>query len=319
MATSPTYTPGGISHARKRPSLATNLSTSSKKRKPSSFTAGPSHLRQTSFPPDGPDDSSLVFSRSPSVDSSVAQTPGAMSAVDGEGRKPRKRKRGSKAAGDVESVSGSVSGRGTGRDKGSVTGTAAGSLVNGQAPELDPDADGDEDDGDEAEESAMVEGGKMDEAAMRQQKENLALLVSAFTHDQAERYDMWRRVKLKKESVRRLVNHTLSQSVPASIITSVSGMTKVFIGELIERARDVQLEWMAAAEKLPTGEQLDADAPLRDRIQERDRGPLTPDHLREALRRYKKDRDGGAAGFMGLSLQGVVYAAPKMGGRRLFR
>ncbi|KAI7093215.1 hypothetical protein KC316_g21738, partial [Hortaea werneckii] len=32
-------------------------------------------------------------------------------------------------------------------------------------------------------------------------------------------------------------------------------------------------------------------------IEECDRGPLLPDHLREALRRYKKKRAGGAVGF----------------------
>jgi transcription initiation factor TFIID subunit 11 len=48
-------------------------------------------------------------------------------------------------------------------------------------------------------------------------------------------------------------------------------------------------------------------------------GPLTPDHLREALRRYKKDREGAATGFLGLSLEGRENAAGRMGGRKLFR
>ncbi len=100
---------------------------------------------------------------------------------------------------------------------------------------------------------------------------------------------------------------------------TVNGYTKIFIGELIERARDVQTRWMAAAKTLPTGEPIDPATPLRERILERDRGPLTPDHIREALRLYKKDKEGGCAGFMGLSLEGRENTAARMSGRKLFR
>jgi transcription initiation factor TFIID subunit 11 len=145
------------------------------------------------------------------------------------------------------------------------------------------------------------------------------MLLDAFTPDQTERYDTWRRVKLRKESVRKLTNHTLSQSVPASIITTINGYTKVLISELVERARDVQLEWMAATDTLPTGEKVPEDAPLKDRMKIEDRGPLTPDHMREAYRRYRKDREGGCAGILGLSLAGRETTAARMGGRKLFR
>ena len=54
-------------------------------------------------------------------------------------------------------------------------------------------------------------------------------------------------------------------------------------------------------------------------VPECDRGPLLPDHLREALRRYKQKRAGGPIGFTGLSLDGRENTASRMGGRRLFR
>ena len=62
-------------------------------------------------------------------------------------------------------------------------------------------------------------------------------------------------------------------------------------------------------------------AGLSAEISECDRGPLLPDHLREALRRYKKRRGGGSVGFTGLSLEGRENTAAGMGGggRRLFR
>lgn len=224
--------------------------------------------------------------------------------------------------------------------------------------------------------------------------------------DMSDRYDVYLRAKLRNTDLRRLVNQTLSQSVPSNVVTVVSSYAKMFAGQLIERAREVQEEWMAveaerpdrgknlvfekirAAEEMaaaveedeegeeegegkgqeneapesassPTssekgkekteaktpikGEQSSSSPPelpdppaakldqqvepirpggaggLKPFIAECDRGPLLPDHLREALRRYKKARSGGTVGFTGLSLEGREVAASRMGGRRLFR
>lgn len=63
----------------------------------------------------------------------------------------------------------------------------------------------------------------------------------------------------------------------------------------------------------------EASLGVRRQIDRVDRGPLLPDHLREALRRYKRAQYGGAVGFTGLSLVGKDNAAARMGGRKLFR
>ena len=201
------------------------------------------------------------------------------------------------------------------------------------------------------------------------------------TADMGDRYDIYNRAKLKKDTVRKLVNQTLSQSVPVNVVTVVSAYTKMFAGLLIEQAREVQAEWQAMEEKRADGEEnppfkrlkrsqeahegtsngttddVNLDSPsavkiekssttppdsgtqtnghhddeeaegvlpggaggLSSSLDECDRGPLLPDHLREALRRYKKSRKGGTVGFTGLSLEGRESAAPRMGGRRLFR
>jgi transcription initiation factor TFIID subunit 11 len=107
------------------------------------------------------------------------------------------------------------------------------------------------------------------------------------------------------------VNYSLSQSVPQNVVTVVNGCAKIFVVDLIERALKVQMEWQAASAKLPTGQPTDDDAGLEDRLKMIDRGPLTPDHLREALRRYKKERVGASAGIMGVSLSGMENSAPK--------
>jgi transcription initiation factor TFIID subunit 11 len=64
---------------------------------------------------------------------------------------------------------------------------------------------------------------------------------------------------------------------------------------------------------------IEASMGVRRAIDEVDLGPLLPDHLREALRRYKKAQYGGTVGFTGLSLEGKSNAAARMGGRKLFK
>ncbi len=91
--------------------------------------------------------------------------------------------------------------------------------------------------------------------------------------------------------------------MPDAIVKTVNGLTKVFIGEIIERARDVQAQWEAAEaaarpSPLPASFSSDDDddggedspAPARPSF-------LLPQHLREALRRYRRDREGGAVGM----------------------
>lgn len=94
--------------------------------------------------------------------------------------------------------------------------------------------------------------------------------------------------------------------MPAPVITTINGYTKTFIGHLIERARDVQEQW-AEADAARSDPQL---VP-----------PLLPDHLREALRRYRRDGGTQATGLtgssVGLGVAGTAVARTQ--GRRIFR
>lgn len=187
------------------------------------------------------------------------------------------------------------------------------------------------------------------------------LLVDAFNPIQSERYDLFKRTKLRKETLRRIVNHALSQSVPAGVVTTVNGFTKVFVGEVVEKARDVQVEWaeahdqadlaafeagIAADEKAeeeakavkresadgnaltPQTPQTPLDAKPKREFRPSPnphRGQLLPSHLREAIRRYRRDCEGGGAGFAGLSMGNLgvkgsfVWNTGSVGGRRIFR
>jgi transcription initiation factor TFIID subunit 11 len=190
------------------------------------------------------------------------------------------------------------------------------------------------------------------------------MLTEAMDPDQARRYETYRRVRLKRETVRKLVNQTLSQSVPMPVVIAVTSYSKAFIGELIDGALTVRDEWAAARTHLPNPnlppalikyglnapkahrpdampsetdlqnvlgyaaqqirdepywKEIGEDVPLEDRLKMCDKGPLTPAHIREALRRYKRDREGGGAGFAGMSLEGVERTLGRTGGRKLFR
>ena len=130
----------------------------------------------------------------------------------------------------------------------------------------------------------------------------------------------------------------------------------MFIGTLIERAREVQQQWAAFETPPPTPhshqknsiDMTDLYGQIRDdeitfmesssnaidpalllegkeegqaKRQQRDLGPLLPDHFREALRRYRRDGEGGATGLTGLSVGlGVPGSgAARLQGRRLFK
>ena len=157
----------------------------------------------------------------------------------------------------------------------------------------------------------------------------------------------------------QITNQTVSQSVPPNVITTINGYTKTFIGMLIERAREVQEQYASLetppltppkvpidptdfSSENPNNEIFQAASPMdalgqlspaaavsehhmtqkpKPKSKQRDLGPLLPDHFREALRRHKRDGEGGGTGLQGVStglgLPGSGSA--RLGGRRLFR
>ncbi|KAF2637254.1 histone-fold-containing protein [Massarina eburnea CBS 473.64] len=320
---------------RKRTSIS-SMSSLAKKRKPSA-------LRNSFAPENESAGSPLTYERSPSVDS-VATT----SVVNGAGGKKRKRK-------DVDAMSATGS---------SVRGGKR--LANGSIVNEAGDHEDEEDEADDLDEDVdtLFEGGRATEASKEQEQENERILLQAMTQSQQDRHALYRRVRLRPQVVRKLVNQTLSQSVPANVVLAVCSYSKAFIGELVDRALTVRDEWAAARTRMPNTNipnqvlsrgltdafaykegakpmsnhirdsglfynQVDrndtyfVDVPkettLQDRLKESDKGPLTPDHLREALRRYKRDREGDGAGFAGLSLEGQERTLARTGGKRLFR
>jgi len=102
----------------------------------------------------------------------------------------------------------------------------------------------------------------------KEEREKMQFLVSNFTEDQLDRYAMYRRAAFPKATIKRIMQTvTGSSSTGQNVIIAMSGIAKVFAGEVIEKA----LEDLAAS-----GET----------------GPVRPKHLREAVRKLR------AKGFM---------------------
>ncbi|KLU91075.1 hypothetical protein MAPG_09598 [Magnaporthiopsis poae ATCC 64411] len=402
-ATTPTAAPAPSAKSKKRPSIADGAgSTPSLKRRKASImsiaSTGSAHpLRQTSFPPED-----IGGPRSPSVDiDAMSIVSGSqVSAVGSAAGLPGKKKRGRKSKADKarearDQTPSLINGRlGTGSAAGGggggsvASGAGGGGTADGRSTTGGQGGDQAEDDDDENDVVHMsITSTRRSEAQTAEEKRLRAMLTRCMDTDQFDRYGNWRAAKLPDQVVRRVVNATVSQSVPSQIVIAVRTVTKFYLCDIIRIAREVQAEWIAAGaevqaasftedenghivldEEMPwpgkvmsaeeEEEQTQAAAEAEgaggnsftessagmptqatmsfgsrneelDRqtreviLREPPRGPLRPEHLREALRRYQASAQSQGIGSLRVwqeqQKSGVERFPSRTGGRRIFK
>lgn len=249
-----------------------------------------------------------------------------MSLVSGSqvsGAPMKKKKRGRKSKAERASVAAAEAMR---DGSPSVVGGRAPTVlsnVSGNHASKDVDQDGGKEGEFEMPENMASVSAARTKEQIEEEKELYAMVKSQMDPQQFHRYEVWRRSTLKPADVKRHINIVTSQSCPPNVHQMMQVVCKMFLGDVVEQARDIQQEWIKLGEK-QTDLPDDDLKPVNEKSKHRRQAPLRPEHLREAYRRQKASSEhGGALGSLMVWNQqtqnGAERFAVRAGGRRIFK
>lgn len=150
---------------------------------------------------------------------------------------------------------------------------------------------------------------KEEESAPLSEDDKKKLLMTSFTNDQMDKFENYRRMSVNKAAVRKICNSVINQSIPANMAIVLAGISKLFLGDIITKAFEIQeREYKAqlildidakkrrkkeTLKRMENGQDVSNDPPERklDYLGD-NKGPLQPEHIREAWRIYKLESSG---------------------------
>ncbi|KAF9762298.1 Transcription initiation factor TFIID subunit 11 [Nosema granulosis] len=98
---------------------------------------------------------------------------------------------------------------------------------------------------------------------LNEDNQELQHIIDKMSEEELLRYETFRRSNFPKGVVKKFISNVIGQAVNPNLIIAVSGLAKVYVGEMVEMAREIQAE-------------------------KNEEGPLLPSHIHEAHRRMYK-------------------------------
>ncbi|KAJ1563817.1 transcription initiation factor TFIID subunit 11 [Nowakowskiella sp. JEL0078] len=138
-----------------------------------------------------------------------------------------------------------------------VIGGQAGQLLKGDS-EIEKKEEDEEDEEDQHDTDDLVWVQQSDEAAAA-----MRYIIENMNEEQTKRYETYRRSHLPKASVKKHIQSIIG-TVPPQVPIIVAGAGKLFVGDIVERAKEVMDDWGHF-------------------------GPIRPEHIREAYRKYRDE------------------------------
>lgn len=136
-----------------------------------------------------------------------------------------------------------------------------------QTKEEDDELDAILQEGEEKTESSKQKKAKLhsiqQQKEAEEQRERQRKIMSKFTPTQERRFESYKRTSFSRSNIRRIMSGIAGVPISQPMSVIMGGITKIFVGELIEHARQVQ------------------------QLYYHETGPLQPKHLREAYRIMK--------------------------------